>query len=84
MPRSTCMKCGQVFSGTTTFDRHRIGVFERYEEQHGKMVLVQARTRRCMTREEMLANGMVWNEQTALWSGEPMTEAERQRARGGT
>lgn len=45
--KNQCGGCGKYFSGMTTFDRHRVGSF-------------QENNRRCMTTEEMEADGMAW------------------------
>lgn len=63
MPRSTCSGCGEVFSSTTMFEKHRIGNYEepiygeRLTGKTLKIVGYTPPTRRCMTREEMQATG---------------------------
>lgn len=52
--RNLCTTCKRDFSSLGSFDRHRIG-------DHGK-------NRRCMTPEEMTADGM--REKNGLWMGE--------------
>lgn len=51
MAMSTCTVCGEVFKSTFGFDKHRVGEFGGYRTS----------TRRCMTRDEMKAAGMVKN-----------------------
>lgn len=53
--RCWCQTCGHFFSGTTAFDKHRVGKHEPYE-------------RRCLGPDEMRAKGMVDN--NGVW-GKP-------------
>jgi hypothetical protein len=47
--RTECTVCGEIFAGTPTFDRHRVGSFPR-------------KTRRCLSQQEIQAIGGVKDE----------------------
>lgn len=55
MPRSTCMKCGEVFKSVSSFDKHQVG-------NHSDD------TRRCLSVDEMISQGMLKNEK-GEWIG---------------
>lgn len=57
-----CTGCDERFSAPSTFERHRVG---------------PSGARRCMTAEEMRADGMRLIDD--VWRGEPMPEALRGR-----
>lgn len=59
MIANLCTTCGKDFTRLANFDRHRTG-------QHGV-------DRRCMTTDEMLADGMRLLE-NGKWAGEAMPE----------
>jgi hypothetical protein len=48
MVRSQCGACHEIFASTQAFDAHRIGRFTR-------------NARRCLTKREMQARGMIKN-----------------------
>lgn len=66
MPMSTCRGCDKIFSSNTLFDDHRIGNFEEpiYQARETghtlKVVGYTPHTRRCMTTEELLAKGCIF------------------------
>lgn len=63
-----CTACGELFNGTQSFDRHRIGNF--------------GVDRRCMTAEEMRASGFADNA-AGFWMTESRAQrAARHRASG--
>ncbi len=50
-----CATCGFDFGGIRAFDMHRVGTYEHpYDDQHPE-------GRRCLSAEEMLAQGMYIN-----------------------
>lgn len=55
--RNQCAGCDELFNSTHAFEKHRTG-------EHGK-------DRRCMTRDEMLARGMVLGAD-GFWRGSAM------------
>jgi hypothetical protein len=50
---SLCRTCGEVFTTTSTFDRHRVGKHDIAAPHYG---------RRCLTPTEMLAGGFAQND----------------------
>lgn len=54
MAKSVCSACKETFSSVSSFDSHRVGKYEPM-------------TRRCLTRDEMLAKNMVLNER-GMWT----------------
>lgn len=63
--RCLCSTCGCFFTGTTGFDKHRIGKHEPYE-------------RRCMTAAEMQAAGLV--ERDGIWGKPGMADGHWAKA----
>lgn len=64
--KSTCGKCGAVFSSESTFNRHRVGKYTQTGPDYG---------RRCLTPSEMVLDGMrLVNE---VWRGEEMPAGGR-------
>ena len=55
MAKSICTACGKIFKSLGGFDKHRAGSFAED-------------TRRCLTDEEMVAQGMLLNDQRQ-WIG---------------
>ncbi len=53
--KSTCAKCGHIFSSVTTFDMHRVGSYRKRE-------------RRCLAEIAMTSLGLVQNDKS--WWGE--------------
>lgn len=60
--RCQCAGCGEYFTRTSSFDKHRTGRHANPGEWLG--------TRRCLTPEEMEAKGMSHNAD-GVWSGSP-------------
>ena len=61
-----CSPCGEFFTGTTAFDRHRVGKHEPL-------------ARRCLTTSEMEAIGM-YQDERGRWAN-PITEEKRAQLR---
>lgn len=59
MAISVCGQCGVTFNSVGAFDAHRTGAFE---VRDGKGKVVKAKTRRCLTEQEMRDRGMEPNE----------------------
>lgn len=59
--RNQCRGCGEYFNSTAAFDKHRTGNFHE-------------RTRRCMTKDEMVAKGMA-QRADGFWVGSVMTNS---------
>lgn len=55
--KTECSACGKAFSGTRTFDEHRVGKYIDIHPHYG---------RRCLTAEELLAKGLSYNNN--VWS----------------
>ncbi len=50
-----CPTCGERFGGITAFEIHRIGAFPVANDEHPVPVGEAAKSRRCLTADEMLA-----------------------------
>lgn len=70
MAMSTCGGCNKTFTSLALFEKHRIGDFEEpiYGERASgkslKIIGYTPHTRRCMTTEELLANGYLVEHKT--------------------
>lgn len=85
MSVSTCRECGNVFTGLSAFDKHRIGKFgepiyrkRKDGTQTDEIIGYTKHTRHCMSEEDMLAAGMVKNK-FGRWSSQAFTEEARAR-----
>ena len=65
--RCQCAACGEVFTRTSSFDKHRTGQYAKPGEWAGD--------RRCMTIGEMLAKGMARNAD-GVWAGSARLTSE--------
>lgn len=55
MSWAECATCGLVFASDLSFDKHRVGKYERYDK--GGQVLIQPDARRCLSEEELVGRG---------------------------
>jgi len=69
-----CRPCGEQFSGTSAFDRHRVGTHE-YTFQQGIDHGVDD-GRRCLAPSEMIAKGMSLNAK-GCWQIDASVESAR-------
>jgi hypothetical protein len=57
MPANGCSGCGQGFTSTTLFDRHRVGTYEYTLERGLKLDPPREDGRRCLGTVEMTGKG---------------------------
>jgi hypothetical protein len=56
-PANGCSACGQDFTSTSLFDRHRVGLYRYTFEQGLKLDPAREDGRRCLDEDEMTAKG---------------------------
>ena len=69
MAMSFCGSCHRTFAGTVAFDAHRAGMFSQGQ-------------RRCLTEQEMLAQGMFQNEK-GWWAVPSVFGVDKTKSEGG-
>ena len=61
-PLNGCSECGQDFTSTSLFDRHRVGTYEYTLEQGLQLDSSREDGRRCLDVDEMTAKGWELND----------------------
>lgn len=70
MPASLCRACGETFSSTAQFDRHRVGAYDIAKPHFG---------RSCLSTDAIRARGLLQNGR-GVWT-KPLTDAARESLR---
>jgi len=76
-PANGCSGCGQDFTSTSLFDRHRAGVYEYTLEQGLKLEPPLEDGRRCLDSDEMKAKGWELNDR-GRWLDPVRLQASRE------